>query len=58
MEQRIIPFEKVPEFINLKEESDASWSCRTCIYGPLASACNNCLDGSNYWIKKEEENDR
>ena len=34
------------------------WSCRTCEYGPKPerlynAACNNCIDGSNFWRKKE-----
>lgn len=34
------------------------WGCSTCEYGPTRecgwnSACNNCIDGSNYWRKSD-----
>lgn len=49
-------------FIKKKEEmhKEQKCQCYTCIYAPndecgWYAACNNCIDGSNYWRKNKED---
>ena len=45
---------------NFKQmEKEPKYECYTCIYAPnnecgWNTACCNCIDGSNYWRKKDE----